>query len=614
MRLSVLFPRSLRSAPAETDVAGHQLLLRAGYVRQLTAGIFSALPLGARALHRIEAIVREEMDAIGGQEVLLPVVHPAELWQQSGRWQAIGEELVRFRDRGGRDMVLAMTHEEVITDLARREITSYRQLPLCLYQIQTKFRDEPRPRAGLLRAREFAMKDAYTLDLDLAGLRVQYARHYTAYHRIFSRCGLTDLLAVESDAGMMGGTVAHEFMVPSPIGEDVLVVCDHCGLAANRQVARFVKPAPAAEAPAPLERVATPGAATIEDLTRLLGIGPERTAKVVFFSADLGPGAEPAASAAGAATSPGTARPAAREVLVMALVRGDMEVEETKLTNLVGARWLRPADSERIRAAGAEPGYASPVGLRPGAVMVVADDLVAASPNLVAGANREGIHLRNVNCGRDFEPDRVGDIAAAAAGAPCPRCGAAVALRRGVEVGNIFQLGTRYSEPMGATYSDAEGVLHPVVMGSYGIGIGRILACVAEAHRDDRGLRLPLAVAPFAVHLVRLGGSSAEVDGAADRLVAELADAGVDVLDDDRDVAPGVKFADADLLGMPLRATVSPRSLAGGGVELRRRDADDSQVVALGGAAASVQGRLDELRAEAARLVVSPGYPAPGPG
>jgi len=602
VRLSALFPRSLRSAPAETDVAGHQLLLRAGYVRQLGAGIFSALPLGTRALHRIEAVVREEMDAIGGQEVILPVVHPAEIWQQSGRWQAIGEELVRFRDRGGRDMVLAMTHEEVITDLARREITSYRQLPLCLYQLQTKFRDEPRPRAGLLRTREFVMKDSYTLDTDLAGLAVQYARHYTAYHRIFSRCGLTDLLAVEADPGMMGGTVTHEFMFLTPIGEDVLVVCGHCGLAANRQVARFAKPTPAAEAPGAVERVATPGAATIADLAVSLGIGPERTAKAVFFVAGL-----PPTDPGGDPTGPG-----AREVLVMAVVRGDMEVEETKLANLIGARWLRAADAERIRACGAEPGYASPVGIRRDAVVVAADELIAASPNLVAGANVAGYHLRNVNCGRDYEPDRVGDIAAASDGAPCPRCGSPVRLSRGVELGNIFQLGTRYSEPMGATYGDAQGGLHPIVMGSYGIGIGRILACVAEAHRDERGLRFPLAVAPFPVHLVRLGAASEAVDRTADQLVAELAAAGVGVLDDDRDVAPGVKFADADLLGMPLRVTVSPRSVAAGGAELRRRDATATTVAS--DPAGAVQAALATLRAEAEATVQSPPYPDPPAG
>ncbi|HVA21055.1 MAG TPA: proline--tRNA ligase [Candidatus Micrarchaeia archaeon] len=610
MRLSVLFPRSLRGTPAETDVVGHQLLLRAGYVRQLSAGIFSALPLGTRALHRIEAIVREEMDAIGGQEVLLPVVQPAEIWQQSGRWQSVGEEMVRFQDRAGRDMVLAMTHEEVVTDLARREITSYRQLPLCLYQIQTKFRDEPRPRAGLIRTREFAMKDSYTLDVDLLGLQAQYARHFTAYHRIFTRCGLTDLLAVDADPGMMGGTVTHEFMYLSPIGEDILVVCERCDVAANRQVARFAKPTPAAEEPAPLAMVATPGAATIASLTRTLRIGPERTAKVVLFAAALGAPAEPApaegAPRAGARTSP--------EVLVMALVRGDMEVEETKLSNLIGARWLRPAELERIRAAGVEPGYASPVGLRREGMVVAVDDLVAASHNLVAGANQEGFHLRNVNLGRDFEADVVGDIAAAAEGAACPRCGAPLHLRRGVEVGNTFQLGTHFSQPMGATYSDAEGALHPIVMGCYGIGMGRILACVAEAHRDDRGLRLPLAVAPFPVHLVRLGGAHAEVGATADALAAALEADGIEVLDDDRDVAPGVKFADADLLGMPLRVTVSPRSLAAGGVELRRRDGEATEVVAAGEAAATVRDRLAALREEGRTVVQSPEYPVGGPG
>ena len=602
MRMSRHFGETLRAAPADVEVASHRLLLRAGYVRQLAAGIFSYLPLGLRALRKLEGIIREEMDAIGGQEIGMPVVQPAELWQETGRWYSIGEEMVRLRDRAGRDLVLGMTHEEVVGDLVRRDVHSYRQLPMLVYQIQTKFRDEPRPRAGLIRVREFTMKDSYSLDLDEAGLERQYRAHYTAYFRIFSRAGLGEVLAVRSDPGMMGGRLAHEFMYLSPVGEDVLVRCDGCGYAANLQVARFRKPAPPAEPPRPLAKVATPGAATIRDLAALLGIAESRTAKVVFFSA-----AVPSPAAAGGLDEQELPP---REVLVVALVRGDHEVNEAKLAGAIRARRLQPATADEIRAAGAEPGYASPIGIDRERALVVLDDLVAASPNLVSGANEEGFHYLDVNAGRDYEPDVVADLASAPDGAPCGHCGAALRHVRGIEVGNIFQLGTRYTAALGATYLDAEGAAHPVVMGSYGIGVGRLLACVAEAHHDERGLTLPITVAPFELHLVCLSkregaGLRAQADGLYDALCA----AGVEVLYDDRDLSAGVKFTDADLIGAPLRATVSERSLRGGGVELKRRESGETRIVPLETAVAGVPEALAGLRAEAQARVVSPGYP-----
>ncbi|HYN87488.1 MAG TPA: proline--tRNA ligase, partial [Ardenticatenaceae bacterium] len=452
MRMSHHFGETLRAAPADVNVVGHQILLRAGYVRQRVACRLRYLPLVLRAMRKIEQIIREEMDAIGGQEITMPIVHPAELWQETGRWYKIGDELARFKDRAGRDMVLGMTHEEVVADLVRRDVHSYRQLPMLVYQLQTKFRDEPRPRGGLLRVREFTMKDSYSLDADAAGLERQYRKHYTAYFRIFSRAGLNDVIAVQSDVGMMGGHLAHEFMFLNPIGEDTLVLCDVCGYAANQQVATFAKPQPPVEEALALQKVATPGTNTIKSLAEFLGIPESQTAKVVFFTA-------------GVASRESDDPEATREVLVMALVRGDMEVNETKLSNAIAARWLRPATSEAIVAAGAEPGYASPIGIAREQVVVAVDELVAVSPNLVSGANEAGFHYRNVNVGRDYEPDLVADLVAVAPGAPCPRCGSPLRLVRGVEVGNIFQLGTHFTEALGAHYLDADGQEKPVVWG-----------------------------------------------------------------------------------------------------------------------------------------------------
>ena len=566
MKLSRLFGTTLREAPTEAEVISHQLLLRAGFIRPLAAGIFSYLPLAQRALVNIMRIIRAEMDAIGGQEISMPVVHPAELWQQTGRWDAIGAEMGRFTDRNNRAMALAMTHEEVVAALTKSEIRSYRQLPALVYQLQTKWRDDPRPRAGLIRVREFTMLDSYSLDATWEGLDTQYQAHYEAYFNIFRRCELP-VVAVQSDTGMMGGQMAHEYMYLTPIGEDSLLFCDSCGYSANRQAARFSRPTPAAEAPLPLERVATPHASSIAELAAFLNIPAARTAKAVFFMAE-----------------PADGSPA---FLVFAVVRGDMEVNETKLANAVQARDLRPATDVEIRAIGAEPGYASPLGLR--GARVVVDELIPASPNLVAGANETGYHLRNVNYGRDFTADQVVDLAAATEGSPCPQCGAAMRLSRGVEVGNIFKLGTKYTDALECGFSDENGQIRPVIMGSYGIGVGRLLACIAEQHHDENGLCWPAEVAPYPVHLTLLSGKTGEPDAVAQALAAELTAAGLEPLFDDRAESAGVKFADADLIGLPLRITVSERALKQGGVEFKPRRASERFIVPLENAVAAAR-------------------------
>ena len=547
MRLSHLFFSTLREDPADAEMASHRLLVRAGYVRQLGSGIYSLLPLGFRVNQRVEQVIREEMDRIGSQELSMPVVHPADIWKASGRYDAIGPELTRFKDRNGRDMVLAMTHEEVVGILLADIVKSWRQLPVMIYHFQTKWRDEPRARGGLIRVREFVMKDAYSCDRDMAGLDVSYEAQHGAYLRIFERLGL-EVVVVASDVGIMGGSQAHEFMVLNPAGEDVLVLCEACGYAANRQVAVMPKPVATGptEAALPLEEVATPGTTTIASLAAFLGVGPERTAKAAFFTTGDGR-------------------------LVTAIVRGDFEVNETKLGNAVSAiGGMRPATVDEIKAAGMEPGYGSPIGAK--GTVVVVDDLVAGSPNLVAGANREGVHYRNVNVGRDFSADVSADITNAQEGDACPQCGSPVILRNGIEVGNIFKLGTKFTDAADATYLGEDGVAHPIVMGSYGIGVGRNVACIVEAHHDEKGIVWPAEVAPYAAHLVSIGGTKEpRVTEVAESLHQLAADVGREILWDDRDESPGVKFTDAELLGMPWILTVSPRSLAAGGVEVTER-------------------------------------------
>jgi prolyl-tRNA synthetase len=573
MRMSAMFGRTLRQAPSGVEVEGHKLLLRAGFVRQLAAGVFSYLPLARRSIGKIEGILREEMDAVGGQEVSMPVVQPAEVWKRSGRYGSTGRELVRLRDRRDREMVLAMTHEEIVAGLAAGEVDSYQRLPRLVYQIQTKFRDDPRPRAGLIRAREFTMKDAYSLDRDEEGLNEQYWTLHEAYFKIFARCGLP-AVDVGADVGIMGGSASHEFMYLSPIGEDTILLCDACGYRANRQVAGFRKPLPEAEEPLPLEKIPTPDTDTIEALAGYLGVPESRTAKAVFMVATMG----------------------GAERFVFAVVRGDMGLNETKLATAVGASELRPALPEEIRAVGAEPGYGSPLGVT--GALVVVDDAIVASPNLVAGANEEGFHFVHVNHGRDFEADVIADLASAEDGSPCPDCGAAMRAERGVEVGNIFKLGTRYSEALGAGFLDGDGERKPVVMGSYGIGVGRLLACIAEEHRDEDGLVWPVSVAPYHVHLV-----AAEAGEKADGIYEDLGSSGVEVLYDDRRESLGAKFKDADLIGLPLRLTLTPRSLQRGGVEVKARDDAESRIVPVDDVVEAVRSKLADLKQGPERAV-----------
>jgi prolyl-tRNA synthetase len=581
-----LFSQTLREAPANTEVASHQLLLRAGYIRQLGSGIFSYLPLAQRSMKKIENIMRQEIDAIGGQEITMPVVHPADVWKESGRWYQVGSEMGRFVDKADHDMVLAMTHEEVVGDLVRKEVRSYRQLPALIYHIQTKWRDDPRPRAGLIRVREFTMLDSYSLDADWPGLDQQYRAHYQAYFNIFNRCGLP-AIAVSADVGMMGGKLSHEYMYLTPIGEDTLLLCDQCGYTANRQVATFRKPAAAPEPMKPVQKVSTPGVKTIDDLTAFLHISAAQTAKAVFMVASVMQGDAPV------------------DQFVFAVVRGDMDLNETKLANAVKARDLRPAQEDEIRAIGAVPGYGSPLGVHD--CLIVVDEAVAGSPNLVAGANEEGYHLLNVNYGRDYNAQLVCDIAVAGDGAACPNCGTPMRTARGVEIGNIFQLGTRYSDALGCTYQDEAGQAHPVVMGSYGIGVGRLLACIAEEHHDDYGLCWPISIAPYQVHLVLLKGDHAS-EATAEQLYADLQRAGVEVLFDDRAERPGVKFMDADLIGLPLRVTVGDRALKRGGVEIKHRTSKDITLIPTGEAVACIQAEIVRLMQDLSATVKTVPY------
>jgi prolyl-tRNA synthetase len=569
MRYSRHFGTTLHEDPSDAETPGYRLLLRAGCIRPLSAGVFSYLPLGLRVKQKIERILREEMRSIGGEELLMPVVQTAEIWKRTGRWRQIGAEMGRMTDRAGREMALAMTHEEVASALAASEIRSYRDLPRLIFHLQIKWRDDPRPRAGLIRVREFTMLDSYSLDATAEGMASQYQAHLDAYHRIFRRCGLP-AIAVAADPGIMGGKIAHEFMYLADIGEDTILLCSACDYRANRQAARFRKPVVVEEKLLPVEKVATPGVSSIEDLAAFLEIPAARTAKAVFFVAAVAGEKESA------------------ERLIFAVIRGDLEVNDTKLANAVRAMDLRPARDEEIRAVGAVPGFASPIGVHD--ALVVADDSITASPNLVAGANLEGFHLRNVNSGRDFQPAVVADIAAAREGDACPECGNPMRARRGVEVGNIFQLGTRYSEPMECFYLDRGGKRRPVWMGSYGIGVGRLMGCIAEEHHDDRGLVWPVSVAPFSVALVDLDRAQD-----ADRAYRMLADAGVETFYDDRNERAGVKFADADLMGAPIRLTVSERSVREGGVECKLRAASDRRIVPWDQLVTDLRGELDRL-------------------
>jgi prolyl-tRNA synthetase len=555
MRFSKLFGRTLREAPSDAELVSHQLALRAGLIRQLAAGIYSYLPLGWRVVRKIEDIMRQEMDAIGAQEMLMPVVNPAEIWRATGRYDAPapGPTLLRFRDRAKHDMVLAMTHEEVVADLLRSEVSSYRQLPLAVYHIQTKFRDEPRPRGGLIRTREFTMKDAYSCHTDGESLDAFYPHMRQAYESVFRRCHVRTV-AVAADTGVMGGAVSHEYMLVSEVGEDTLVLCPNCGYAANAERATFVKPKALVVDREPLRELATPECKTIQQVADFVGVPTEQTLKVVLFSTSS-------------------------EKVIMALIRGDLEVNPVKLANALGGTELQAAGEEELLAADIVPGYASPVGMPN--LRVVADDSITSGGNFVAGANKLGYHFVNVNFPRDFSVSVLTDIALAHAGDACPSCNSPLETARGIELGHLFKLGTRYSEAVGATYLDQEGQARPIVMGSYGIGSGRLLAAIVEENHDEYGIVWPAEVAPYQLHLLSIGADRAEVADAADQLYGSLQEARYEVLYDDRAERAGVKFNDADLIGIPMRLTVSPKTLAQESVEVKERSAKERHLVAL---------------------------------
>jgi prolyl-tRNA synthetase len=573
MRWSQLFIPTLRDDPADADVASHRLLLRAGYIRQLSAGIYSLLPLAQRVRLKVLAIIREEMERIGAQEFLLPALHPAEIWRESGRWDVMGETMFRLRDRKGADMGLGMTHEEIFTDIARNTLRSYRQLPQIWYQIQTKFRDEERPKSGLMRVREFTMKDAYSFDLDVEGLDRAFESHYHAYRAIFTRCGL-EFTAVEASSGAMGGSQSREFMVRTEAGVDRLVRCPECGYAANMEKATSrLAPIHDEEGSPMPESFPTPGVRTIEDLAGFPdGVSAERQIKTLLFSLDGD--------------------------LTIVLLRGDHELNETKLADLTGARLIRPAHPEEIRdAMGASAGSLGAVGVgresHPGIAHVIADESLRGREGMVTGANRDEHHLRNVSVDRDLIVDRWADLRSVKEGESCPRCGEALDLFKAAEVGHIFKLGTRYSESMGARVLTADGREVPIVMGSYGIGVERIMASAVELYNDERGIIWPASIAPFQVVVTPVNMKDATMVGAAERLYHDLHVAGIEALLDDRDERAGVKFNDADLIGVPYRLTVG-RKIADGIFELSHRSTRHSEDLLADDAVRLVGERLAE--------------------
>lgn len=565
MRFSQLFGRTLREDPAEAEFISHRLLQRAGFIKPLAAGIYTQMPLGWRVAKKIMNIFRREMDALGCQEMAMPVTNPAEIWQQTGRWDSVGPALVKWKDRNQRDMALAMTHEETLSDILKTELDSYKQLPILVYHIQTKVRDEPRPRGGLIRVREFIMKDAYSVHTDQADIDRFYPDMVQAYRDIYTGCGL-QVAEVEADTGMMGGSDSHEFMVLSDSGEDTIFISSDGLYAANAERAVFDKGTPAPEELGALEEVYTPNCKTIAQLADFLGVPQSRTVKAVFYIIEN-----------------------ETKDFLFAVIRGDLPVNEVKLSNALGGVRFRPALEDEIVTVGAVPGYASPIGLKKDLgngrkLIIVADDSAVNFPNLVSGANKVEYHLKNTNAGRDYQPDLVADIAMAQDGDKCLGSEATLQLRRGIEVGHCFKLGQRYAKAMNVTYLDENGKAQIPTMGSYGIGVGRLMAAIVEQHHDEHGIIWPKSVAPFDVHLVSLAKNREdEVGQQAEALYESLQQAGFDVLYDDRKESPGVKFADADLIGIPWRITVSSRSLQSGGVEVKRRRAAEKEIVPLAG-------------------------------
>lgn len=562
MRFSRAFIPTLREEPSDAEVLSHKLMLRSGMIRPHVSGVYSYLPLGWRVMRKVEGIIREEMERIGAQEFLLPALSRRDLWERTGRWEEYGDNMFRLKDRRGADIALAPTHEEVFAEIASREIRSYRELPQIWYQIGIKFRDEARPRSGVLRSRQFIMKDSYSFDADEEGLKGSYELHREAYLRIFKRCGL-DVVTVKAHSGIMGGGESEEFMVPSPAGEDRLVLCRSCGYAANMEVATSV-PAPSGGTSRPKEKVHTPGMRTIEEVSGFLGRPPSKLMKSLIFVAREGP--------------------------VMVLIRGDYEVNEAKLEDEIGP--FRPAEPDEIeRITGAPAGFVGPVGLE--GVEILADETVRGQKDLATGANQEDYHWIGLEPEEDFRVDRYVDVRTVREGDGCPKCGADLRVLSAIEVGHIFQLGTKYSEALGATYLDENGRTHPIVMGSYGIGIERIVASVIEQHADGSGMVWPISIAPYEIYILPVNWSDPKTKDAAEDLYGKLSE-GHEVLLDDRDERAGVKFKDADLLGIPVRLTLG-RGLKDGKVEVRRRKDGEKWEVPLEDATGKVEEVLEGL-------------------
>ena len=561
MKVSQLVTKSLRDDPPEAETASHRLMLRAGLIYQVAAGIYASLPLAFKSLRKIEAIIREEMDRAGGQELLMPALQPMELWEQTGRGAAFGDNLFSLEDRRGRPMVLAPTHEEVVTGIVKANVQSYRDLPVILYQIQTKFRDEPRPRAGLVRVREFVMKDAYSFNADEESLDDSYQAMAQAYKNIYRRCGLPVLMA-EADSGAIGGKDSHEFILTTPTGEDTVITCSACGYTANAEKASGVYHELSAEDEESLEEVSTPGVKTIDGLAQYLNISDEKTFKAVFYMAD--------------------------GELVFVTIRGDLEVNDIKLKNALHASDLHLADDQEVAKAGFVAGSASAIGIHD--IKRVGDLSITRGNNFVVGGNKADTHLRGANYPRDFQVDILTDIALARPGQGCPNCGQPLEAVRGVEVGHIFKLGTFFSEALGANYLDQNGQHQPILMGCYGIGVGRLLAAAIEQNHDDKGIAFPATIAPYQVHLVGLNLADEQVAEEAERLYQELQDQGIEVLFDDRtEQTAGVKLNDVDLLGLPVRLVVSPRNMKAGVVEFKQRLDETSSLVPTGEVVAALQ-------------------------
>ena len=559
MRITKLFGKTQREVPAEADTVSHQLLVRAGMIRQVAAGVYSYLPLAWRVLKKIENIIREEMDNAGGQELNLPALQPLDLWQQSGRDLVFGESLFKLYDRRERRLALGPTHEEVLTELVKYNVQSYRDLPLMLYQIQLKFRDEPRPRAGLIRVREFIMKDLYSFDTDEEGLDRSYDLMLQAYRNIYTRCGLPTII-VEADSGAIGGKDSHEFIVITDSGEDEVLHCT-CGYAANAEKAQSVKEDVGGGELLPVEEVSTPGMGTIEEVSGFLKIPSNRTIKAVFYIAD--------------------------GKMVFIVIRGDLEVNDIKLKNVLKCAELQMATEEEVIKAGIVAGAASPVGLS--GIRVIADDSITTGTNFVAGANKPDTHLKNVNYPRDFKADIVADITQARAGDKCLKCGQKMSSSHGIEVGHTFKPGTVYSDKQDAFFIAQNGEPKPIVMGCYGIGLGRLLAAAIEQNHDDKGIIWPLTIAPYHFYICPLYPENSQVLSTAESLYSDLVAQGIEVLFDDRNESPGVKFNDADLLGIPVRVTISPRTLEKNSIEVKWRSEKESQLVPLEGAVSYLQ-------------------------